>query len=187
MEITRPWWYKLFRSISWACYRYWWLALLLFIAYVILWFIFCFRDPVIECGQPQQIVNNINSISSHLDSCCNCDAVNNQNNIGNIPPGSKPCDYDETMSGGKGYKEIIHQLGDSPGQVVINYDMLGISDQMDVYYDDQLVASTGGLVSYKGNLSFFYPATPGRPTFCKIVMRAPKDGTAWQYHIGCPR
>jgi len=147
---------------------------------------FCFRQPVV-CAEQQEIERKIAAITLHLDSCCNCAEINNRNRIGDINPDAKPCDYDETTSGGKGYKEIIHQLGTQPGLVQINYNMLNIPDEMSVYYNEQLVASSNGLVSGTGNLSFYYQAIPGEPTYCKIVMRAPQNGTAWNYHIGCPR
>lgn len=182
-EVKRSWWYTFFRGISAFCYRYWWLVWFIFIFYIILWFIFCFNKPDFICSEYNKIETHINDISQRIDNCCNCSVVNKIV----TPPNAKPCDYDEINQGGKGIIETIHQLGSKPGSVVINYDMDNIPDKMEVFYDDQLVASTDKLVSYKGSLSFYYPAQPGKPTFCKIIISAPRDGTIWFYHIGCPR
>jgi hypothetical protein len=182
-EVKRSWWYTTLRSISMFCFSYWWLVWLMFLTFLVLWYFYCFRLPCVNCSSYQQINSGIALIESHLDSCCNCRTAINQQ----VPPNSKPCDYDETMSGGQGYKEVTHQLGLQPGTVHIAYDMLNLPDEMDVYYNDQLVGSTSGLVSGTGNISFYYPADPNKPSYCKIILKAPKSGTEWNYHIGCPR
>ena len=182
-EVNRPWWYRAFRAISAFCYRYWWLVWILFLVYLIFWYILCFRSPFVTCSQNAQINNGIDVISRRLDNCCDCSVVKKVQ----PPPDTKPCDYDESMSGGKGYTEATHHLGSIPGIVVIDYNMQFIPDQLEVYYDDQLVSTTKKMVSGTGSLSFYYPAQPGKPTYCKIVMSAPKDGTSWGYHIGCPK
>lgn len=186
IEVNRSWWYKPLRAISLFCYKYWWLVWLLFILFLILWFLFCFRTPKYTCEIDQQINDRIALISSNVDSCCDCKA-NYISKIISPPLNVKPCDYDESKSGGQGIETNYHSLGENPGMVNIAYNMEGIPDRLDVYYDDNLVASTNSYVSGRGVLSFYYPAENGRPDFCKIVLRAPKNGTVWSYHIGCPR
>lgn len=183
-EINRPWWYRTFRAISAFSYRYWWLVWLLFILYIVLWYFLCYRTPFFYCVQQEKIKQNITSIYHHLDSCCNCNQVVNHV----LPPANaKPCDYDASMNGGKGYTEWVHNLGTNSGMVIIDFNMQNIPDKMEIYYDGQIVATTQALVSGTGSLSFYYPALPDKPTYCKVVLTAPSDGTQWSYHIGCPR
>ncbi|MBY0426156.1 MAG: IPT/TIG domain-containing protein [Cytophagales bacterium] len=89
-------------------------------------------------------------------------------------------------SGGQGTTFTPHNLGAFPGQVSVDYEMYSVPDQMDIYYNGQMVASTGGLVSNAGKLTFYYNANPGEPTICNIRMYAPLDGTAWNYQANCP-
>jgi hypothetical protein len=90
-----------------------------------------------------------------------------------------------TSSGGQGtnFTDVVI-LGSAAGVVNISYEMYDIPDQMDVYYNGNLVATTGGLVSYGGVLSFFYPGTG--PSSCTVRMYAPNEGTAWDYSVACP-
>ena len=87
-------------------------------------------------------------------------------------------------SGGQGTTYNIHQLGSTAGVVTINYDFYPIPDQMDVYYNGSIVATTGGLVSGAGTIAFNYPASG--PTSCTIKLYAPISGTAWKYNASCP-
>lgn len=184
-EVQRPWWYRTLRAIGGFCYRYWWLVWLIFLTYLLCWYLFCYRNSP-ECCQGEMILQQgINRLNNSLDSCCNCKPVQAQQPP--MPPNTKPCDTDEAMQGGKGRTERNHNLGDQAGTVTINYDMVNIPDKIEVYYDGQLVAGTSGYVSNSGSISFYYPADPTKPKYCKVILTAPNDGTAWSYHIGCPR
>ena len=79
-----------------------------------------------------------------------------------------------------------HDLGSNAGTVTVSYEMFPNPDRMDIFYNGVSVASTNGLVSGRGILSFNYPATTGFPTFCIIQMLAPNAGTEWYYDIKCP-
>lgn len=89
------------------------------------------------------------------------------------------------VSGGQGTTYTTHILGSNAGVVTIDYDFYPIPDQMDVYYNGSVVASTGTLVSGQGTIAFNYPASG--PQSCIIKMTAPLSGTAWQYKAGCPK
>jgi hypothetical protein len=89
-------------------------------------------------------------------------------------------------AGGQGTSFTTHILGSGSGLVRIEYEMYPNPDQMDVYYDNQLVASTNTLVSNKGFLSFNYSYNPSKPTFCVIKIYAPNNGTEWEYAAFCP-
>ena len=178
----QAWWYKTIRSLNYFSYRYWWLILLFFITYVIAWYFFCFKTNNInefKCNNFDQLNNRINSIETSIDDCCACKTAS--------PANTKPCNTSEDISGGTGYFESFHELGNAPVLVTITYDMRNIPDQIDVYYNNVIVASTHKLISGTGSISWSYMAQRGEPTFCKIVMTAPQANTAWAYFIGCPQ
>jgi hypothetical protein len=91
-----------------------------------------------------------------------------------------------TNAGETGTTFTTHTLGFLPGLVTATYDMYSIPDQMEIYYNGSLVASTNGLVSDAGTLTFQYNPIVGGPNFCTIKLYAPNDGTAWEYLVGCP-
>lgn len=95
-----------------------------------------------------------------------------------------PCGL-ETPSGGSGVTETVHGLGTTAGRVEAFYDMYGIPDMMEIFYNNQLVATTGGMVQHTGSLSFYYPGPPS-PSTCMIRMTGSGEGTAWNYRIDCP-
>ena len=99
------------------------------------------------------------------------------------PP--QPCGQ-VTASGGQGVTRTRHALGVTPGLVRITYDMYSIPDRLDCFYKGVLVASTGGLVSGGGMLSWDYDPAPADPSWCQVVVSAPNSGTAWVYTINCP-
>ena len=55
---------------------------------------------------------------------------------------------------------LTQNLGPDAGTVVVQYEMYTIPDQMEIYYEDNLVASTASLVSGGGNLTFNYTPNP---------------------------
>ena len=89
-------------------------------------------------------------------------------------------------AGGQGTTFTTHYLGSVPGQVFVSYEMYPNPDQMDVYYDGNLVASTNTLVSNLGALSFYYDPPADGPFHCVIRIYAPNSGTRWDYIAGCP-
>jgi hypothetical protein len=99
------------------------------------------------------------------------------------PP--QPCGV-ATASGGKGLTRTRHGLGTTAGTVRISYEMYSIPDRLDCYYHGVLVATTGGLVSGAGELTWAYDPQDGDPSWCLVVMSAPNDGTAWTYTLSCP-
>lgn len=108
-----------------------------------------------------------------------------------------PCNV-ETVSGGSGITRTKHSLGNSPGQVVINYDMQFVPDKMEVYYQKELIASTfnvqgnsdgfvgGNLqgVRGEGSIDFYYKKD--KDDFIEIVMTGSTKDTAWAYLVNCP-
>ena len=64
--------------------------------------------------------------------------------------------------------------------------MYGIPDRLDCFYKGVLVATTAGLVSGTGTLTWAYSPAPGNPQWCLVIVSAPQGGTAWTYTINCP-
>jgi hypothetical protein len=171
------WWFHAIRAINLFAFRFWWLILFFFLVFTILFYLFCWQKKDVDCSQVSYALKATKEAISKSANCENCSSTQNL----------LPCDYQASQAGGQGYHVNVHALGDNPGKVVINYDMFAIVDKMDVYYDNQLVASTNQFVSGTGILEFNYPATPEKPKNCKIVLSAPDPGTNWQYMLHCPR
>jgi hypothetical protein len=96
-----------------------------------------------------------------------------------------PCD-ENVKSGGQGVTDIVHPLGSQPGLVILVYDMADIPDRITITHNGRVVASTGGLVSGRGSLKWYYYPQAGEPNYCTVNISAPQDGTIWQYVLGCP-
>jgi hypothetical protein len=92
----------------------------------------------------------------------------------------------QTAESGGGQKtENLHEIGTKAGLVVIDYNMYGYPDQMEVYYGEKLVATTNGPVAGNGSLQFQY--TPnGLDVKIKVVVTSDSDGTGWEYTVRCP-
>jgi len=183
MNRKEKWWFFGIRGTTLFAYRYWWLVLLGFL----LAFYFLYKGisegQSSRCEDEWKLIHKIDSVQNLLDSCCSKLAMADSIPV---PENAAPCNISVNESGGKGYFEKYHSLGNVAGNVVINYNMYRKSDRIDVIYNDVVVASSGGLVSGTGSLSFYYPASPGLPTLCKVVLKAPVDGTSWDYFLNCP-
>jgi hypothetical protein len=183
MSITKAhrkekWWFHIIRGINLFAFRYWWLILLLFALGVFSFFWFCNDEQDPPCAQISEVRSSIDEAIEDLSDCCSCNSQEN----------TIPCDVMSSQNGGTNRgQEYTHWLGDSPGRVVIRYDMRRIPDQMEVYYDNVLVDSTPGLVSQNGALEFYYKAQPGKPKYCIVRMYAPQNETFWEYLVSCPQ
>jgi len=162
-------------------YKYWWLFYLLFflllgiLIYAILW-------------QPNSITynNQINDLKNQLEECQgsirNDSIVYVQDTI-NIENEAIDCDA-TVKSGGQGETETIHDLGTTSGNVVIDFDMNSIPDEMIVFINDQEITSTNGSVRGIGKLEFKFDAA--KSNSCKVIVKAPQNNTAWKYIVNCP-
>ncbi len=100
------------------------------------------------------------------------------------PPGTVPCNVD-MASGGQGVTRNRHFLGNSAGPVTIQYDMKTIPDQMNVYYQGQLVASTNQMTRGRGAVRFNWQPR-GNDYTVTVEVVGPTHGTAWRYIVNCP-
>ena len=187
-EVKRSWWYTTFRTIGHFCFRNWWLILLLFAISLITTSIYIYqlrKKEIICCIKYDRAQKQLINLEKLLANCQSC-KINKP--IDTAVKGEiKACDFKNDNAGGKGRISTNHKLGNNPGTVTIQYHMENIPDQMDVYYDGQLVATTNGLVSGEGTISWVYTPQNGKPDFCIVIMTAPNDGTSWTYYIRCPK
>lgn len=160
-------------------YKYWWLYYLLFffllglLIYALLW------SPNLS-----RYNNTINDLNNKLEECKNKKTVIDST----ITRVDDTINCDETVkSGGQGTTTTQHELGNSSGKVVIEFDMKNIPDEIKVFYDNKLVASSSGLVSGYNKLEWYYQASNNTPTFCIVEISAPGANTAWDYVLGCPK
>lgn len=155
-------------------YRNWWLFYLLaflllgILIYALLW------NP---------IRNNHNQVIRQLQT----ELENCKNSQQEAPEkGVVGCDT-EVKSGGQGHTKTQHTLGDNSGTVYLDYETQNVPDEINIYYDDKIVASTNGLVSGSGSLKWFYKAEKGKPNYCIVEVKAPQDKTVWEYILNCPK
>lgn len=160
-------------------YKYWWLYYLTFffllglLIYALLW------NPDLSYANIR-----INELNRQLEDCNNSKVVNTP--ITNDSIQKVDCDA-EVQSGGQGTTETEHNLGDKSGNVIIEYDMKTIPDEIKVIYDNKVVAGSKGLVSSSGTIEWKYKASNGKPTVCMVVISAPTQNTEWNYVLNCPQ
>lgn len=70
-----------------------------------------------------------------------------------------------------------HDLGATAGWVRFTYNMYTIKDKIDVYYDGDLVATTGDYVSGTGTIWFWYDGPQNGPDVCEVQVDGPSSGT----------
>jgi hypothetical protein len=161
--------------------------LLTFIAFLVLWFIFCL--PALKtndnCEDYNNLIQKTEEIKRILDNCCECREYPPEEIVVPDTTGT-PCNSAEHMNGGQGEFTKDYFLGSEPGTVRVTFDLYSIPDKMEIIYNGQVVATTSTFVSGVGALEFYYPARPNEPDYCTIRVSAPQDGTSWEYYINCP-
>ena len=104
------------------------------------------NQQLIDCKNSQNIIDTTKK--EKIDNYIQCNAV--------------------VKSGGQGETITQHDLGNKSGNVLINYDLYSIPDKIEVYYENNLVASTFGYINGSGTIQFFYTAEKGKPTYCTV-------------------
>jgi hypothetical protein len=162
-------------------YKYWGFYYILFflllglLIYALLW------TPDLS-----RYTKTINDLNTQLEDCNNRQPINIVDTATTIVDNTINCDA-TVQSGGTGQTNTQHELGTRSGTVVIKYDMKTLPDEINVYYDNSLVASSNGLVSETNALQFKYTAIAGKPTYCIVKISAPYDNTEWNYLLNCPQ
>ena len=98
-----------------------------------------------------------------------------------------PCGV-STNSGGSGVTNTVHNLGETYGVVSIDYNMLTIPDQLEVWFDavpdvDPPTVTTGALVSGTGTLTFNKFTSSST---CYVRVTGNDNNTQWRYTVNCP-
>ena len=88
--------------------------------------------------------------------------------------------------GRQGFHTFPHDLGTAAGWVRLTCNMYTIKDKTDVYYDGDLVATTGDYVSGTGTIWFWYDGPQNGPDVCEVQVGGPRSGTGWDYTLHCP-
>ncbi|MWV43092.1 hypothetical protein GRF59_05565 [Paenibacillus sp. HJL G12] len=100
------------------------------------------------------------------------------------PPNTLQCGQTNDTGGGV-YTEKFHEMGNKAGKVQIDYDMYSAPDKMDVYYMNQLLATTNVEVAGKGSLVFSYTPVNG-VTQIKVIVTNTTGNSQWEYLVKCP-
>lgn len=103
-----------------------------------------------------------------------------QNGFSMVITGS--CD-DTIRSGGQGTTTVQIDLGTNEGTFPVSYEMFTIPDQMEIFYEGNVIFTTGGLVKEGRSFNVDYSGTS---TFIQVVLSAPRSGTEWNFRVGCP-
>lgn len=163
-------------NLSSFFFRTWWLFYLLFflligfLIYLLLW-----------NTNSSDAIARLDNLSERITQC-DQDRINRHTGIIN---NTVNCD-EEIKSGGQGFTRSRHELGSTSGTVKIFYDMREVPDQIQVFYEGNLVAGTTGLVSGENSVEWYYQAGKRKASFCVVEMSAPNEGTVWAYSVGCP-
>lgn len=166
-------------------YKYWVLYYVLFflllglLIYAFLW------TPNLS-----RYTKTINDLNNQLEDCKNRTPIDSTRSVKDTTTTKvdNTINCDATVkSGGKGETTTQHELGKKSGIVVIEYDMKRLPDEINVYYDNVLVATSNGLVSGTNTIKFKYNAQANKPTFCIVKISAPYDSTEWNYLLNCPQ
>lgn len=176
-------------------YRNYWLFYLLFflllgwLIYALLWQPYDCRTEITDLknrnktliSQVKELEDKNKNLTQELDQCRN-------DSVDSTQVAQQTVDCNATVnSGGQGFTSTNHRLGANAGNVVVEFDADNIPDEFSVIYDGQVVASSGGLVSHGGTMSWQYKAENGKPDFCTVEVSAPTNGTNWNYLVNCPQ
>lgn len=134
--------------------------------------------------------NDANQILAQIDSVVSTSTVNGTNMLSQADIGSSTAPGTGSVSlgapansaGGFGLSTTTYPLpAGTPGTVVLRYDMYGAPDGAALVYNGGTVATTGGLVSGQGVLTFNYGG--GAPASIDVEMNGGSVGTAWSYTL----
>ncbi|MDJ1173517.1 hypothetical protein [Roseofilum capinflatum] len=93
------------------------------------------------------------------------------------------CGETEIKRGGRGFDSKTFNMGTTSGTVTITYEMCPNPDKLEIFYEGQIIESTGGLVSNSGTLQAQFD---GSSSQVEVVISAPNEGTEWAYLVFCP-
>lgn len=86
-------------------------------------------------------------------------------------------------SGGRGTMMLEVNLGQTSGTFPLTYMMFGIPDALEVFYEGELIYTTGGPVTGTDTVEIEFN---GSSPSVIVIITAPNASTAWRLLIGCP-
>jgi flagellin len=142
-------------------------------------------------GQQATIyANAANSILSQIDGIANTAKFNGITPLNKADIGSSPAQGSTSVplstgavnsGGGLGLSTTNYPLPAQSGTVVLRYDAYSAPDGFALIYNGGTVATTGGLVSGSGTLTFPYGG--GAPNNIDVQVNGGSVGTAWTYTL----
>ena len=143
-------------------------------------------------GPTQQAIynNEANQLLAQINSVVSTSTVNGTNLLTQADVGSSTDPNTTSVllgtpassSGGFGISTTTYPLpAGTPGTVVLRYEMYGAPDGASLVYNGGTVATTGGLVSGSGILTFPYGG--GAPASIDVEMDGGSVGTVWSYTL----
>lgn len=99
------------------------------------------------------------------------------------PPGQLPCEW--AGNGDEGVPHNKHYLGDKPGFVIINYNLLERPDHIKVIHHGKVIASSPGPGGGRGSFGFDWKPVDGEYSI-DVVATGAMFGTRWMYAMACP-
>jgi hypothetical protein len=93
-----------------------------------------------------------------------------------------PCN-NATESGGAGVTKRLYEMGQAQGTFRFTYEAYDLPDNFEIFYEGQLLHSTG-FVSGGGDFTEHFG--PGTSTQIRIVVTGQDPDTAWTYTVYCP-
>ncbi|MGF0225190.1 hypothetical protein ACQR3Q_05370 [Dietzia natronolimnaea] len=92
-----------------------------------------------------------------------------------------------TNSGRQGIFTNRHEIGRSGGgRVLLRLETYYVPDFVEVAYDGTVLWTTPGYVGTNGDWHVWIDVPPGVSTSMTVKVDAPRNGTEWNYTLGCP-
>jgi hypothetical protein len=86
-------------------------------------------------------------------------------------------------SGGQGTSIYLVNLKNNKGVFKLSYNMYSVPDQLEAIYEDNVIFTTGGLVSGSREVKL---SIDGLSKQLEILITAPSSGTGWNFGVSCP-
>ena len=190
--ISRKWWYKWIRSLSWFSFRYYWFVWLSFISACIL-LVYLIKKPIYqeECST-KVIEASIKEINLRLNNCCNCSSQQDSiiADTPPSPPNTIQCDGKRNKSdnGGKVTPAPKYfEVGNKSGTINLCYNNgIKYADNIIIKHKGQIIMQTGQVIG-ENCIDIPYVYQTGDPTYVEVIVQPSYDtNTIWSYKLGCP-
>lgn len=121
------------------------------------------------------------ALTAKADAVTNASTTNNAL-IGNTFVPTTTSLKEAASLGGEGVTEKFYTIGEGGGDFAISYNMNAVPDRMDIYVNNQLVATTEKPVADRGTFTIPSEKLPAGAQI-KVVMTGSGTGTVWDYDV----